>query len=410
MIAISYRREDSLPIAGRLYDRLQNEFGKNNVLMDFDSIPYGVDFRDQIKEMIDHSDVVIALIGPDWFGQRKRGVRRLDDPADFVRLEITYALQRDVPLIPVLIDHTPMPKATDLPKEIEGFAFRNALTLNTGIDFHHHADRLIAGVRKLLPPSGPGEIPSSKTLESPATAKSRSGLSAQTKIIVGAAGVVLVGLAVWLVLNLRAPRTAAVSSASPPPAKLVEPTEPNVAERSASSATPAPPATSPMATPVTSTDSTTPPPLVNARVVPSWPALKNQRSAEALVAQFVRQFIRSSDLPDVDAAASFYALDAQIFDEGRKSLEAIRRDIETYNERWPFRTNTIRGNVRVTETVPERVYTASFQQDFRVANRSNQWINGSVTVDLEIIVSDGSLKVSSIKQKVLRREKGPGVH
>ena len=68
MIAISYRREDSLPMAGRLYDRLRTEFGQSNVFMDFDSIPYGVDFRDHIKKMIDRSKLVIAMIGPDWFG------------------------------------------------------------------------------------------------------------------------------------------------------------------------------------------------------------------------------------------------------------------------------------------------------------------------------------------------------
>ena len=64
MIAISYRREDSLPTAGRLYDRLQAKFGKENVFMDFDSIPPGMDFREQIKQMIERSKLVIAIIGP----------------------------------------------------------------------------------------------------------------------------------------------------------------------------------------------------------------------------------------------------------------------------------------------------------------------------------------------------------
>src|ERR1700730_11285402 len=126
MIAISYRREDSTPITGRLYDRLQAEFGRGNVFMDFDSIPYGVDFRDHIKNMIDRSKLVIAMIGPEWFGGRSGKTRRIDDPADFVRLEIAYALQRGVPVIPVLINDTRMPQAKDLPRDIEGLAFRNA--------------------------------------------------------------------------------------------------------------------------------------------------------------------------------------------------------------------------------------------------------------------------------------------
>jgi hypothetical protein len=150
MIAISYRREDSLPTAGRLYDRLQAKFGKKNVFMDFDSIPPGMDFREQIKQMIERSNLVIAIIGPHCLGEQPDASRRIDNPADFVRLEIAYALERGIPVIPVLVNNTPMPPPEKLPQEIEGLAFRNAVTLDTGIDFHHHADRLIAGIRKAM--------------------------------------------------------------------------------------------------------------------------------------------------------------------------------------------------------------------------------------------------------------------
>ncbi len=150
MIAISYRREDSLPITGRLYDRLQAEFGRGKVFMDFDSIPYGVDFREHIKEMIDQSKVLVAMIGPDWVGKRKQRERRIDDPTDFVRIEIAYALNRDLPIIPVLVNNAQMPGAAQLPKEIEGLAFRNALTLDVGIDFHHHAERLVVAINRIL--------------------------------------------------------------------------------------------------------------------------------------------------------------------------------------------------------------------------------------------------------------------
>ncbi|HXM74735.1 MAG TPA: TIR domain-containing protein, partial [Chthoniobacterales bacterium] len=150
MIAISYRREDSTPVAGRLHDRLMADFGKGNVFMDFDSIPYGVDFREQIRQTLKRAKVVIAVIGPTWFGGRGKGNRRIDDPADFVRLEIAIALQRGIPVIPVLIDNTPMPQVENLPDDLRGLAFRNALILDTGVDFHHHADRLIAGIRELM--------------------------------------------------------------------------------------------------------------------------------------------------------------------------------------------------------------------------------------------------------------------
>jgi hypothetical protein len=156
MIAISYRREDSLPVTGRLYDRLQAEFGKANVFMDFDSIPYGVDFRDHIKQMIDRSKVLVAVIGPDWVGKRRhRGGRRIDDPTDFVRLEIGYALERKLPIIPVLVSNTEMPQSEELPKDIEALAFRNGLRLDVGIDFHHHAERLSAAINRILTTSEP---------------------------------------------------------------------------------------------------------------------------------------------------------------------------------------------------------------------------------------------------------------
>jgi hypothetical protein len=172
MIAISYRRQDSNPVAGRLYDRLQAEFGKGAVFMDFDSIPYGVDFREHIKSTLRRAKVIVAIIGPDWAGAKDKSDRRIDDPTDFVRLEIASALESDLPIIPVLINNTPMPDAKSLPPELEALAFRNGLALDTGIDFHHHADRLIAGIHKVVdaylpPPPVPPAAPAPTAGKSP---------------------------------------------------------------------------------------------------------------------------------------------------------------------------------------------------------------------------------------------------
>src|SRR5207245_9737095 len=151
MIAISYRREDSTPIAGRLHDRLRAEFGNENVFMDFDSIPYGVDFRDHIAQTLERADILVAVIGPGWLGHRPgESTRRVDDATDFVRLEIAGALQRGIPVIPILVDKTCMPIEDTLPDDLKPLVFRNALMLDSGIDFHHHADRLITGIRSLL--------------------------------------------------------------------------------------------------------------------------------------------------------------------------------------------------------------------------------------------------------------------
>jgi L,D-transpeptidase catalytic domain/TIR domain len=150
MIAISYRREDSLPVTGRLYDRLQMEFGKGKVFMDFDSIPYGVDFREHIKQTLAKAEVLLVMIGPKWLGRSDGRKNRLDDPNDFVRFEIAEALRSNIPIIPVLIDQTPMPSAESLPQEIQPLSYRNGLGLDSGIDFHYHVQRLISGIRKFF--------------------------------------------------------------------------------------------------------------------------------------------------------------------------------------------------------------------------------------------------------------------
>jgi len=148
MIAISYRRSDSISTAGRLNDRLRLEFGAENVFMDFDSIPYGADFRRHIDETIQSANVVVAIMGTNWTGPRTGG-RRIDDEGDFVRLEIASALKHEVPIIPVLLDDATMPDERGLPETISALAYRNALHLDTGVDFHHHAARLISAIRKL---------------------------------------------------------------------------------------------------------------------------------------------------------------------------------------------------------------------------------------------------------------------
>jgi hypothetical protein len=149
MIAISYRREDSTPIAGRLFDRLETEFGKGNVFMDFDSIPYGMDFRKQIQQSLSKAQALVVIVGPHW-SESTTGMRRIHEANDFVRFEIRCALKNGIPIIPVLINNATMPKAENLPEDIGEFAFRNALVLDTGVDFHHHATRLISGVRDLV--------------------------------------------------------------------------------------------------------------------------------------------------------------------------------------------------------------------------------------------------------------------
>jgi FHA domain/TIR domain len=141
-IFISYRRNDSQAVAGRLFDRLCAHYGRAAVVMDTDSIPLGADFNRYIAEAVRRCQVVLVVIGEHWEGQAGGGESRLEDPADVVRLEIETALAADVTLIPLPIGARPMPSPQHLPASIRELASRNALRIDPGQDFHHHVNRL----------------------------------------------------------------------------------------------------------------------------------------------------------------------------------------------------------------------------------------------------------------------------
>ena len=127
-IFISYRREDSGPYAGRLRDALSRHFGAEQVFRDIDSINPGERFPRMIEQEVGSCDALLAVIGPTWLAVTDdAGRRRLDDPDDYVRLEIATALGRsDVLVIPVLVGATSMPAAADLPKPLAALAECNA--------------------------------------------------------------------------------------------------------------------------------------------------------------------------------------------------------------------------------------------------------------------------------------------
>jgi hypothetical protein len=142
-IFISYRREDSAHAAGRLFDRLSQRFGKDRIFMDIDTIELGVDFIKRIENAVGNCDVVIALIGKDWLNiENAEELRRLEDPNDFVRLEISTALERDIFVIPVLIDGAAMPLEEELPDVLALLARRNGTPLDY-VRFDTDVDKLI---------------------------------------------------------------------------------------------------------------------------------------------------------------------------------------------------------------------------------------------------------------------------
>ena len=104
-IFICYRRADSAGHAGRVHDRLEREFGRALVFMDVSTIPLGVNFASALRREVEKCDVLLAVIGPNWLdASGEDGARRLDDPSDFVRIEIATALERDIPVIPILLE------------------------------------------------------------------------------------------------------------------------------------------------------------------------------------------------------------------------------------------------------------------------------------------------------------------
>src|SRR2546427_12312485 len=108
MLFISYRRDDSAGLTGRIYDRLQAHFGAEAVFMDVDSIPFGVDFRHYLTDAVAKCKVLLAIIGERWLSADASGHRRVDDRNDFVRIEVSTALARRMTVIPVLLGRTPM--------------------------------------------------------------------------------------------------------------------------------------------------------------------------------------------------------------------------------------------------------------------------------------------------------------
>jgi Trypsin/TIR domain len=149
-IFINYRRDDSIGTAGRLHDRLAETFGQQNIFMDVDSIPAGVDFVADLNSQVAACRVFLAVIGPNWLEAKdESGARRFDNPNDFVTIEIAAALARDIRVIPVLIDNARMPNADKLPDPIKPLVRRNAVEVRNS-QFGRDAETLIARMREAL--------------------------------------------------------------------------------------------------------------------------------------------------------------------------------------------------------------------------------------------------------------------
>ncbi|MFY9941259.1 MAG: TIR domain-containing protein [Desulfobacterales bacterium] len=145
-IFISYRRSDSQMVAGRLRESLARRMGDTAIFRDKNSIGAGEDWVRAIEESLTANVIVLALIGPHWASAcDETGARRLDDPADWNRVELELALDRSARVIPVLIDEARMPRGAELPGSLRPLARINALKLRDD-DWESDVARLIQAV------------------------------------------------------------------------------------------------------------------------------------------------------------------------------------------------------------------------------------------------------------------------
>ena len=149
-IILSYRRDDTGAIAGRIFDRLVGHYGADQVFMDIDSIPFGLDFREHIQETLKRCDVLLAIVGKNWAAADEKGAFRINEENDWVRIEVEAALARKIPVIPVLIDNASLPAPASLPEGLRNLVFRQAAPVDSGRDFNPHMARLIKAMDQLL--------------------------------------------------------------------------------------------------------------------------------------------------------------------------------------------------------------------------------------------------------------------
>ena len=156
-VFISYRRRETPAYAGRLYDTMVARFGDDNVFMDVEMAP-GIDFERRITEVVSGCVVLLVVMGPSWaVTTEEDGTRRIDNPADFVRLEVETGLDHHaVTPIPVLVGGARMPRREDLPSEIRPIARRNAIELSDG-RWSYDVGRLTETLAGLLPDAKPAQ-------------------------------------------------------------------------------------------------------------------------------------------------------------------------------------------------------------------------------------------------------------
>lgn len=149
LIFMSYRRSDSRDICGRIYDYLIQEFNKDNIFRDIESILAGLDFSDDIIQNAESCTLMLAIIGPTWLDILQQRLADADQ-IDYVRLEIGTALKRNTPVIPVYVNDAPLLNDIDLPEDLKNIASRNAVIIRPDPHFRSDVGELIRQIQQLF--------------------------------------------------------------------------------------------------------------------------------------------------------------------------------------------------------------------------------------------------------------------
>ena len=148
-VFLSYRRDDVPDATDRLAISLVERLGRDHVFVDVDSIDIGAPFATVIKDWISRCDVLLAVIGRGWLtATDDEGARRLENPGDYVRLELEAALSREMRVVPVLVHGAQMPKRGELPESLVPLLDRNAWEL-TRLHWEFDVEKLIGALERL---------------------------------------------------------------------------------------------------------------------------------------------------------------------------------------------------------------------------------------------------------------------
>jgi len=217
-VFVSYRREDSPNVVDLVAERLRRQLGHENVFKDVDSVFLGENFLDKIQSALTTADVLLVVIGPRWLNASKSpGKRRLNDPDDWVRIEVREALQRDdVRVVPLLVEGATMPGESDLPPGLKALAFRHARILRPAPMLEADLDILCERLAPEPKPEPDSKAPAHRAVDIPkvkvagggiqqAHTAGSPGLRRPVFFVLAAAGLALLAIALVIASRLESP-------------------------------------------------------------------------------------------------------------------------------------------------------------------------------------------------------------